>query len=165
MTTLLPALIHPVVLYGFVGLLIWAAASDLVAFVIPNTLCLAIALLWPAYALSGAGPVAWLAAPGLALAVLAAGLVLFARGLVGGGDVKLMAAIALWAGPHLMLGFVLLTSVAGGVLSLAMLAAARLRPAAAVPGAVRRSFFRTSVPYGAAIALGGLGVAARLATA
>ncbi len=166
MTAFLPALIHHMVFFGFVGLLIWAAVSDLTSFVIPNSLSAAIALLWPAFALTGAAPVAWLAAPGLAVATLATGLVLFSRGLVGGGDVKLMSAIALWAGPHLMLAFVLLTSVAGGLLSIAVLVAARLRPASEpASGPMRRSFFRTSVPYGAAIALGGLGVAANLAIA
>jgi prepilin peptidase CpaA len=162
-TIALSALIHSAVLAGFVALLIWAAASDIRAFLIPNRLCLAIAALWPAFVLTDPAP-AWAAAALTALATLAVGLALFSARLMGGGDVKLMAAVALWAGPQSMLAFVLVTSVVGGLLSLFMLAASRFQWAAARPdGTERRSFFRIHVPYGAAIAAGGLFVAARFA--
>lgn len=86
----------------------------------------------------------------VAVAVFGAGVGLFRFGWLGGGDVKLMAALALWAGPAGILQFVLLTSFAGGPLSLACLAASawrrRDRPA--------RLCSRVAVPYGVAIALG-----------
>ena len=62
--------------------------------------------------------VAWLAALGLAAAVFVVGLGLFARELIGGGDVKLLAALSLWAGPEQFVWFMLVTTLAGGVLSL-----------------------------------------------
>lgn len=86
----------------------------------------------------------------VALAVFGAGVGLFRFGLLGGGDVKLISALALWAGPAGILQFLLLTSFAGGPLSLACLAASawrrRDRPA--------RMWSRIDVPYGVAIALG-----------
>ncbi len=86
----------------------------------------------------------------VAVAVFGVGVGLFRFGLLGGGDVKLMSVLALWAGPAGILQFVLLTSFAGGPLSLACLAASvwrRLeRPA--------RLCWRVDVPYGVAIALG-----------
>ena len=40
------------------------------------------------------------------------GLALFARKLIGGGDVKLIAAVSLWAGLEHFVWFVLVTSLA-----------------------------------------------------
>jgi Flp pilus assembly protein protease CpaA len=66
-------------------------------------------------------PIAWLGALAVAAAVFMFGFVLFARQLIGGGDVKLIAAVSLWAGlDHLML-FALVTSLAGGGLALGSL--------------------------------------------
>ncbi len=164
MTAALAASIHTVAVLGFVALLMAAAASDMRSLVIPNRLCLAIAALWPAFALSGAGPVAWTAAATVAGTTFAIGFAMFAAGFTGGGDVKLIAAIALWAGPGSIVELVLVTALAGGLISLILLCAARFQPAPADANAgIRRSFFRINVPYGAAIAIGGLAVAGRLA--
>ena len=46
--------------------------------------------------------------------------VLFALGMLGAGDAKLLAAIGAWVGPTGMVWVLLLTGVAGGVLALAM---------------------------------------------
>ena len=66
-------------------------------------------------------PVAWLGALAVAAAVFVFGFVLFARQLIGGGDVKLIAAVSLWAGPEHLALFALVTSLAGGVLALGSL--------------------------------------------
>lgn len=50
------------------------------------------------------------------MGVLLAGLVLFQFGLMGGGDVKLMAVLSLWVGHTQLLTFLIVTSLAGGVL-------------------------------------------------
>lgn len=79
-----------------------------------------------------------------ALLVLAIGLVLFRLGLVGGGDVKLLAACALWF--PVGMGMVLfVTACAGGLFALGLLLKARLK---AKPVTV--------MPYGVAIGVGGL---------
>lgn len=89
----------------------------------------------------------------VATGIFLGGAMLFHFGLIGGGDVKLAGALALWAGPAGIVPFLLVTSLAGGVVSLACVVGAVYsarrdgRPFAA--GSVR-------VPYGIAIALGGM---------
>jgi prepilin peptidase CpaA len=82
-----------------------------------------------------------LAQIGLATAI---GLVFagcFFLGWMGGGDVKLLAALALWLPLEKMAGLLVWMAVGGGVLTLAMLIAHRLR----------RAEGRPEIPYGVAI--------------
>ncbi|MDZ7822656.1 MAG: prepilin peptidase [Ahrensia sp.] len=91
--------------------------------------------------------------------VLAATFTLFALGTMGGGDAKLMASTALWMGftTHLMT-YLLIATVAGGVLTLLLMA---LRNSSfsvfvgEVP-ALRRIVDEKDIPYGIALATGGL---------
>jgi prepilin peptidase CpaA len=148
-----PLHLDQLVFGAFAALLVWAALTDARGYFIPNKLPLAIAALAPTYWLSHSVS----AFPALAVgaAVFGLGLILFARGLLGGGDVKLMSAVALWAGPALVLPFLFATAIMGGVLSLAMLPIFKWRGGSA-------TLAQTSVPYGIAISAGGLFVAARL---
>jgi prepilin peptidase CpaA len=70
---------------------------------------------------------------------------------MGGGDVKLAAALALWFSPGSTIKFLVLTSLAGGVLTLGVLAWHR----------ARRREGKPEVPYGVAIAFGGLAILAQ----
>src|SRR3712207_8926707 len=45
----------------------------------------------------------------------------FAVGMMGGGDVKMIAALALWLPPAAVLKLLVIMSIAGGVLTLALL--------------------------------------------
>ena len=69
---------------------------------------------------------------GLALACAAlmfgAGTAAFAAGALGGGDVKLLAAASLFAGPGLISDFLLVTALTGGVLGVAVFAGAPIGP-------------------------------------
>ena len=129
-------------------LVIVAAAIDIRTFTISNRLNLAIALLAPLYWWSISLPL-W---PDVAihLAVAAAVFALLAlafyTGMMGGGDVKLAAALALWFSPISTLRFLVFMSIAGGVLTLVTLLIHRAR---GKPG-------RPEVPYGVAIAIGAL---------
>jgi prepilin peptidase CpaA len=96
-----------------------------------------------------------------ALIVFTIGAAGFAGGLLGGGDVKLLAAASLFAGPGHILDFLTLTAIAGGALGVALLAGAKIGPAA-LPENIRARL-RVGLPYGPAIAAGGLWVAAALA--
>jgi prepilin peptidase CpaA len=144
-----------IVLYLLTGLIAWAAFEDARAYLIPNRISAAIAALYPAYVLSQGDFSLILPAIAVGFGVFALGLVAFARRLMGGGDVKLMAAISLWAGPTLVLPFVFTTAIAGGVLSLALIA-----PRLLSRGGV--ALARPQVPYGIAVAAGGFYVASRL---
>jgi prepilin peptidase CpaA len=94
------------------------------------------------------------------LAAFAVGFVGFAAGILGGGDVKLLAATSLFAGPGHMIDFLVVTALAGGVLGLALLAGAPIGSPAGTDTFHAR--LRVSLPYGPAIAVGGLWVIAAL---
>ena len=129
-------------------LLVVAAVIDVRTFTISNALNLTVALLAPIYWLSIALPlwpdVAIQIAAGAGVFVLLAGA--FYAGLMGGGDVKLAAALALWFSPGSTFKFLVLMSIAGGVVTLVAMALHRLR----------KRTGRPEIPYGVAIAFGGL---------
>ncbi len=86
------------------GALIWAASNDLRYYLIPNRIPVLIALAYAVIAFTL--PLTFVVGGFLTgLAVLAVGTLVFARGWMGGGDVKLLAAVTLWAGPSLLLIF------------------------------------------------------------
>ena len=131
-------------------LLVVAAVIDVRTFTISNGLNAAVALLAPLYWLSIGLPF-W---PDAAIQIaIALGLFLllaaaFYAGMMGGGDVKLAAALALWFSPATTLKFLVLMSLAGGVLTLAVVALHR----------ARKREGRPEIPYGVAIAFGGLAI-------
>ena len=131
-------------------LLILAAAIDVRTFTISNRLNLTVAALAPLFWWSIALPMWPHVAAQVAIAagvfVLLAGA--FYAGMMGGGDVKLAAALSLWFSPASTIKFLVLMSVAGGVLTLGLLAWHR----------VRGNVGRPKIPYGVAIAIGGLGI-------
>jgi prepilin peptidase CpaA len=173
---------------GLLTLLILAAITDLRARRIPNWLNAAIASLYPVYLLLSPVPVAWPAALALSLLVGLVGLALFARELVGGGDVKLIAALSLWAGLDRFMLFALVTTLTGGILGLASLWYGRWSPlihaylAGLVPGRGGRARppvaavaapatvpptpaappAEPTLPYGIAVAAGGLAIVLEL---
>jgi len=152
-----------------VAALLAAAISDIRRYLIPDRYAIAIALAYLVYAADHPLEQAlWGLAAGVVAFVLCA--LLFAAGVFGGGDAKLFSATALWAGPSLAALFVLYTVLAGGALALAWLTPIRrMMPAApqraespesGAAGADLRSRFQQPTPYAAAIAAGGLYVAA-----
>ena len=82
----------------------------------------------------------------LAAAVLAIFFGAFAMGWMGGGDVKLIAALALWLPAGNFLTMLMVMSIAGGVVTLAMI----------VEGKMRRATSAIEVPYGVAIVFAAL---------
>ena len=160
-----------------VVLLIVAAVSDIPRYRIPNAIVYGIVaafalgaifnFAWPA--------IAWPVAAGVVMFLLGAGL--FAFGLFGGGDVKLVAAMALWTSFADLPRFLLIMGAAGGLLGLVLLlkrrqqqpAAASALPEASELSAVAatptsqtpppealRPTRKSHIPYGVAIAIAGL---------
>ena len=142
--------------------LVAAAMSDAVTFLIPNRYAAAIGAAFLVYAL-GKPLAVWLHGFEAAALLLAAGVLLFDRGILGGGDVKLLAAIALWTGLDDLPLLLVVTGLAGGALALAHLSPLHrlmpARPGAAPLGDDLRSRLRRPVPFGVAIALGGVCIA------
>jgi prepilin peptidase CpaA len=138
--------------------LIAAAISDALTFLIPNRYVAAILVAFFIYAIGKPLPF-WVSGFVAAAICFAVGLVLFER-VLGGGDVKLATACALWAGSDQAILLAFVTALAGGVLAVAQLTPLhRLMPAppaGAVGGTDFRSKLRRPVPYGVAIAIGGV---------
>jgi prepilin peptidase CpaA len=146
-------------------LLTLGAAADLRRYLIPNWISLALAgLSIPALLLAGidlAG-VFWHLAVGLA--VLGVMSILFFRGMIGGGDVKLLAAGACWTGWPLAVPFIVYTALAGGLLALVLIGIRRTLRNRDVKSPWLASLADPSagIPYGIAIAAGGWLVWTRL---
>ncbi len=143
----MPGALENLLIALLAAMLIIAAAGDIRTRTIPNWLNGAIALAAiPFWIVSGLS--LW---PGIASQIAAASAVFalfaiaFYVGAMGGGDVKLVTALALWLHPGAVLKLLIIMSLAGGVLTLAMVARARLAKAASQP----------EIPYGVAIAFGG----------
>jgi prepilin peptidase CpaA len=160
-------------LAGLLTVLCFAALYDLRERRIPNCLSAGAVALYPVYLLVTPHATSWLGALGLALLIGAVGLGLFARELIGGGDVKLITAVTLWAGLDYFAVFALVTTLTGGVLALAGLWCQRWSPliqahlaGLGLAGAGARSEQAApapaTLPYALAIAAGGVAVVVEL---
>ena len=85
---------------------------------------------------------------GIALAAFIVLTGLFALKMMGGGDVKLLTALALWVEPTMFLKLLIIMALVGGLLTIVM----------GVAHVMKRQRDRLAVPYGVAIAFGGLWV-------
>jgi prepilin peptidase CpaA len=124
--------------------LLAAAVGDWRTRTIPNWLNAGIALLaipwwwanglplWPGVAVQ----------LGIALGVLIVFFLAFQMGQMGGGDVKMLVALALWLSPVALIKLIMIMAVAGGVLTIAML----------IPHRMLKSAGNPEIPYGIAIA-------------
>ena len=134
-------------------ILVVAAVIDVRTFTISNRLNIAVALLAPVFWWSIGMPL-WPDVAihvGVAVAVFVLLSIAFFMGMMGGGDVKLAAALALWFSPAATLRFLVFMSIAGGLLTLVVLLIHKARSGEGRP----------KVPYGVAIAIGGLMILAQ----
>ena len=156
------------VLVFAIAILAIIAYGDMHTRRIPNALAVAIAVLGLVRMILDHDLVAAGHTLAAAAAVFAVAFLLFSRGIVGGGDAKLVAAMALLIGYQDLFGFLLLTSICGGALALAILARDKFRPRfwilsrpARKPSATQAigciaAPARRTVPYGVAIAAAGV---------
>ena len=134
---------------------------------IPNLVTGAVALLGVAAQLVDRG--GWSVLSGLGAAVISVALLYrpWTAGGIGGGDVKMAAAVAIWVGLGGMIRYALAVAAAGGIVALVMYSLSRkairqdirtnLTLAAlqqSLPTVEVRGAGRPSVPYGLAIAAG-----------
>jgi len=142
----------------FSACLVTAALCDFTGLKVPNVLT-------APFAAVGIGvvvlqtPDAVLMTFGAALAVFLIGWALFALGVMGGGDGKLMAATAIWLGPFALVDFAVLIALFGGMLAAAVLLLHRAEKYQVLLGPrwmERLSAPRPPVPYALAIAPAGI---------
>ncbi|MGX5776884.1 A24 family peptidase [Methylorubrum zatmanii] len=144
----------------FPFLMAYAAASDLLTMRISNRVTGLVVLGFALHAL-----LSGMALNELALHLAAGALTLvvafamFARGWIGGGDAKLAAGTALWLGIEHLADYLLVASILGGALTLAILYARAYplpRATLRLPFAVHLHDSRTGIPYGIALAAAAL---------
>ncbi|MFZ1108872.1 MAG: prepilin peptidase [Rhodomicrobium sp.] len=132
-----------------------AAISDLRSLRIPNWVSLGLIAGFFAYAWIVGGAVDPRAHFILAAVAFAAMFCLYVLGWFGGGDVKLMTAVVLWAGPPHAARFVLAVALAGGAIAILLVLTERLLKARPKTGDylprqvkqwARRGVFPYSIP-------------------
>jgi prepilin peptidase CpaA len=144
------------------GLLLLAAARDIMTRTVPNWMSVALAALCTGLAATGFHLVWGL---GFGLAIFAVCLLCWLRGWMGGADVKLLGATAIAVGPADAETFLLAVTLFGGILAVAYLAGrfvlrrpAPGRPQRLLPRVLRIEAWRIRrrgpLPYACAIAAG-----------
>lgn len=166
-----------------IGLLVAAAVIDIRRFVIPNWVNASLLATGLVYATLHYGSFAWGMNVILLVTTFLVGALLYQLRFLGGGDVKLFAVLSFWSGIELVFPLLLITAAAGGLLSVVYLVKAWLRKgntpeqrsvlneiatqaivtvgsaAAGVSQPVPAKtvgLMREPVPYGVAIAVGGV---------
>ncbi|MCW5746695.1 MAG: prepilin peptidase [Alphaproteobacteria bacterium] len=164
---------------AFAAIALMAALGDWSRFIIPNRLSLAVVGVWAFHALllvlQGQSPLIILWSILIALAVFLVGFGLFAARLLGGGDVKFLAAATLWAAPDYVIPFIVIVTVSGALLGLAFLipglghSPQEIAPADGAPATdeakstvVTAGRLGRKMPYGLAIAVGCVAVSLHL---
>lgn len=139
------------------AVLMIAAAHDLRSGIIANRYSFAVVVLFAVFATAGLVS-GRLQMPSVGAALACATLVFifgagaFALGALGGGDVKLLAAVSLFAGSARLLELLAVAAIAGGALGLAALAG---MPLGRTAGGRVRARLHDDLPFGPAIAMGG----------
>lgn len=148
---------------AFFALITWAAASDLLSYRIPNAVSAALVLLFLVTATVFGLP--WLPHLLAGIIALGLGLAVYRFGAVGGGDIKLVAALALWAGADWQV-FVLALSITTLIFALVVLVARKAAVTLAADGIAPKSWPRVlhsgeQLPLAVTIAIAALMMIAR----
>jgi len=138
-----------------IGWVLAAAVCDVRAFEIPDTLSIVLLVSAVGYGLLTPG-FNWLSHTGAPLLLFGVGLGLFARGWMGGGDIKLLVGIAAWTGLGGLAPQLLATAMAGGLVTLLLIGARKgVATAGLAPERTPRVFQGDApIPYAVAIAIG-----------
>jgi prepilin peptidase CpaA len=152
-----------------IGLLIAAAIGDLRRYRISNNLVIAVAASFAVFAIASWSwaLLAWSLAA--AACLFAIGAILFALGLFGGGDTKLITALALWIPFADLPRFLLVMTASGGLLGVVWIIRRRLQrrkivdagasaplTASETTSSQRAPEVPNKLPYGVAIAIAGV---------
>jgi len=144
----------------YCALLLTAALTDIIWRRIPNWIVIALLGLYFLTLALGVAPSTWSSALGAAAIVLVATYILFHLGVFGAGDAKLFSAVALFTGLGNLAEFALMTVLIGGLMALGVLVLYPKRVMRGLTAAGRAKNTGRGVPYGVAIALGGIAAGA-----
>src|SRR5947209_1384409 len=151
---------HQLLFLFFPAAMALAAAMDLLTMKIPNRLSAGLALAYFAVAFLAGATAQDMAMHALCgAAMLLFTFALFNFGWIGGGDAKLAAATALWLGWTPLADYGLASAIGGGALTLMILMARRLalpQMLASREWIARLHNAKSGIPYGIALAFGGL---------
>lgn len=133
----------------------WAAISDVRERRIPNWCCAAVAAVALAGAYLTGGATLAISSTVVALAAFAAAVVIYVLGMVGAGDAKLFAALALWVGAAQFAPFMAALAVATLLLSVWSIATrgGRIRVGSGGLAAMPK---RSTLPLGLALSTGAI---------
>ena len=137
-----------------IALFVAAAYGDVKTLRIPNALVAAVAALGLGRLIVIGDLSFGLYTVSASLVVFIATFLLFWRGVVGGGDAKLLTAAGLLIGYHDLFNFLLVMGICGALVSVAVLVMPRSSVMASDEQPLPKA--RLAVPYGAAIAGGGI---------
>lgn len=144
------------ILYLGIILFVFTAYGDVRTLRIPNMLVAAIAALGVLRLIVIGDLSTAVYTVGASVVILIVTFLLFWRGLLGGGDAKLLSATVLLVGYHDLFSFLFLMSICGVLVTLAILFIQKYLPLYLGPRlAVCVPMARLSVPYGVAIATAG----------
>lgn len=145
--------------WGYILLLVAAAVFDIWKYIIPNSIPVALAVLFVATALLVPFGIDWISHIALAFATLLCGLVLYRFRVLGGGDIKLIVAVTLWTGLEGWTTYMSYAAIGGGALALSLLLLRRLLTGLLVLIPASETFSRPrillpgdSIPFGVAVA-------------
>ena len=151
---------HLAVMVIAAAIFIAAAVSDIRSYRIPNYLCALLLALFPIFALTSPTPIDWQNHLIVFGVVVVCGFALYAAKWIGAGDIKLLSVASLWAGPQLIAILLVVTAFVGGVESLILAAWMFCKQEKSDQ---KKSWGKTPIPYGVAIATGGVVILSMMA--
>jgi prepilin peptidase CpaA len=147
----------------FAAILIAATVTDIAVYRIPNAFVLALTFLFFVLAALHSPDVNWLSHLSSLCLVFGAGIVAYALGQMGAGDVKLLAVTALWSGLYSLMDMLFWVAICGLIGMMVILSVRRLLPKFAVgtlesvPQSLPQVFSKgKGIPYGIAIGSGAI---------
>lgn len=146
----------------FPAAMAFAGAMDLFTMTIPNRVSLfLIAAFLIAFPVAAFGWTMLASHVGAGALMLVIGILMFAKGWLGGGDAKILAAASLWLGFEKLPDYLLMVSLWGGALAIVLLFYRSITPPIWLVGqewAMRLHRKSAGIPYGIALAAAGLSI-------
>jgi len=144
---------HVAIMVIAAAIFIAAAVNDAYSYRIPNYMCALLLAMFPFFVMTAPYSIDWQQNVMIFALVMISGFGMFLGKMAGAGDIKLLSVASLWAGPHLIAVLLVVTAIAGGIESVVMAIITHKRHQGAED---KVHLTKVPIPYGIAIATGGL---------